>query len=135
MTDATKGNILFVDDDKFLADMYGMKFTSAGYTVQSCLSVTEALDVLKSGFAPDAIVFDLTMPERDGFSFLEELTSSHLVPNAALIALTNLSDPAEKTKAEHLGVHRYIVKASMIPSEVVGVVGEEIAKRKGAKRS
>ncbi|MBI2612334.1 response regulator [Candidatus Kaiserbacteria bacterium] len=135
MTDATKGNILFVDDDKFLADMYGMKFTSAGYTVQSCLSVAEALTALKSGFVPDAIVFDLTMPERDGFSFIEELSQGKLAPAAALIALTNQSDPAEKTKAEHLGVHRYIVKASMIPSEVVQAVGEEIAKRKGGKRS
>ncbi|MBI2611106.1 response regulator [Candidatus Kaiserbacteria bacterium] len=130
MNEATKGNVLFVDDDKFLADMYGMKFTSAGYTVQTCLSVAEALAALKAGFAPDAIVFDLTMPERDGFSFLDELSQSHVAPGATLIALTNMSDPAERSKAESLGVHRYIVKASMIPSEVVQAVAEEIAKRK-----
>lgn len=131
MTDTpTKGNVLFVDDDKFLADMYGMKFSSAGFTVQSCLSVADALSALKSGFKPDAVVFDLTMPERDGFSFLDELTHGNLVPGASLIALTNQSDPAERTKAESLGVHRYIVKASMIPSEVVQAVGEEIGKRR-----
>ena len=130
MTDAPKGNVLFVDDDKFLADMYGMKFTSAGYTVQSCLSAAEALAALKSGFSPDAIVFDLTMPERDGFAFLDDIQQGHLAGDAALIALTNMSDPAEKTKAESLGVHRYIVKASMIPSEVVQAVGEEIAKKR-----
>ncbi|MBI4079929.1 response regulator [Candidatus Kaiserbacteria bacterium] len=130
MNDATKGNVLFVDDDKFLADMYAMKFTTAGFVVQSCLSVNDALAALKSGFKPDAVVFDLTMPERDGFSLLDELTKGKLAPEAALIALTNMSDPAEKTKAESLGVHRYIVKASMIPSEVVQAVGEEISKRK-----
>lgn len=133
MTEITKGNVLFVDDDKFLADMYGMKFTSAGYTMQTCLSVAEALAALKAGFSPDAIVFDLTMPERDGFSFLNELSQNRLAPAAVLIALTNASDPAEKTKAESLGVHRYIVKASMIPSEVVQTVGEEIAKKRGTK--
>lgn len=130
MTDAVKGNILFVDDDKFLADMYGMKFTSAGYTMQSCLSVAEALSALKSGFKPDAVVFDLTMPERDGFSFLDDISKGNMAQGAALIALTNTSDPEEKTKAERLGVQRYIVKASMIPSEVVQAVGEEIAKRR-----
>jgi CheY-like chemotaxis protein len=130
MTDATKGNVLFVDDDKFLADMYGMKFKSAGYSVQSCLSVADALSALASGFMPDAVVFDLTMPERDGFSFLDELMSKKLAPNAAFIALTNQSEPSEKAKAESLGVHRYIVKASTIPSEVVQAVGEEIAKKK-----
>ena len=130
MADSRTGNVLFVDDDKFLADMYAMKFSSAGYNVQSCLSVNDALSALRSGFAADALVFDLTMPERDGFSFLEELVRDKLVPNAARIALTNQGDETEKSRAESLGAHRYIVKASMIPSEVVGVVGEEIAKRK-----
>jgi len=132
MTDGTKGTVLFVDDDKFLADMYGMKFSSAGYTTQTCLSVREALDAIKAGFSPDAIVFDLTMPERDGFSFLEELSHEHIAPNAVRIALTNLSNDSERSRAESLGVDRYIVKASMIPSEVVGVVGEEIAEKKNS---
>ncbi len=125
-----KGNVLFVDDDKFLADMYGMKFSAAGYSVQTCLSVAEALAAISAGFVPDAIVFDITMPERDGFSFVEELKKQALAPAASLIALTNASDPADKEKAQHLGVHRHIVKASMIPSEVVEAVGEEIRKRK-----
>ncbi|MBI4093619.1 response regulator [Candidatus Kaiserbacteria bacterium] len=129
MTDATKGNILFVDDDKFLADMYSMKFSAAGYTIHTCLSVAEAIAALKAGFEPDAIVFDLTMPERDGFSLLEEVVKEALAPHAALIALTNASDPADKERAEQMGVHRHIVKASMIPSEVVQAVGEEIVKR------
>ncbi len=132
MTDEKKGNVLFVDDDTFLGGMYGLKFSSAGYNVQCCASVSDALAALHSGFAADAIVFDLTMPERDGFSFLEELSRDHLVPDAIRIALTNQSNDAEKTKAQSLGVQRFIVKASMIPSEVVAAVGEEIAKRKKA---
>lgn len=127
---AKKGKVLFVDDDKFLADMYGMKFSAAGYSIQTCLSVAEALAALSAGFAPDAIVFDITMPERDGFTFIEDLKKQGLAPTASLIALTNASDPADKEKAERLGVHRHIVKASMIPSEVVEAVGEEIRKRK-----
>jgi len=132
MTDTPKGSVLFVDDDKFLADMYGMKFSAAGYTVQSCLSVKDALEALHGGFAADAVVFDLLMPERDGFGLLESLRGEHLASGAALIALTNQSNDAEKQRAEGLGTDRYIVKASMIPSEVVGVVGEEIAKKKKA---
>lgn len=131
MTDPpSKGSVLFVDDDKFLADMYGLKFAGAGYAVQSCLSVSEALEALHGGFTADAIVFDLLMPERDGFAFLQALRSEHLAPKVALVALTNQSNDAEKKKAESLGVDRYIVKASMIPSEVVTVVEEEIAKKR-----
>ena len=132
MTDEAKRKILLVDDDKFLVDMYSMKFTAGGYEVQACLSATDALEALREGFQADGIVFDFVMPERDGFSFLQMLSSEHLAPGAALIALTNQSNDAEKTKAESMGVDRYVVKASMIPSEVVGIVGEEIAKKKKA---
>jgi CheY-like chemotaxis protein len=127
----SKGKVLLVDDDKFLADMYGMKFDKENYTAQACLSVNDALTVLHGGFVPDVILFDLTMPERDGFSFLQALREEKLAESAIKIALTNQSDDAEKQKAAELGATRYIVKASMIPSEVVNTVAEEMAKRKG----
>ena len=125
---AKKGNILLTDDDKFLLDMYGMKFSQSGYTVEACLSAKEALGILRGGFKPDVILFDLTMPELDGFSFLKALSDEHLAPEALKIALTNQSDESEQAKAVQLGALRCIVKASMIPSEVVNTVNEEIGK-------
>lgn len=124
----TKGNILLVDDDKFLVDMYGMKFTSAGFAVHICLSVKDALQVLHEGFKPAAILFDITMPEIDGFGFLQSLKDEHLGERALKIALTNQSDESDKEKATELGATSYIVKASMIPSEVVNTVVEELGK-------
>ncbi len=123
-----KGNILLVDDDKFLIDMYAMKFTAAGFQVHACLSVADALKTLKGGFAADAVMFDLVMPEQDGFSFLETLKTEHIAEKAVRIALTNQSDDAEKARAESLGVDRYFVKAGMIPSEVVAAVSAEMEK-------
>ena len=130
MSDTQKNLVLLVDDVKFLVDMYSQKFTANGYQVQACLSAHDALEALKQGFKADAVVFDLVMPELDGFAFLEALKKEALAPGAALIALTNQSNDPEKERAERLGVDRYIIKASMIPSEVVAVVGEEIPKKK-----
>ncbi|RJQ34546.1 DNA-binding response regulator [Candidatus Parcubacteria bacterium] len=127
------GNILLIDDDKFLVDMYSMKFAGAGFNVQACLSVADALRFLRDGFAAEAIVFDIVMPEHDGFSFLQTLDAEHLAPDAVKIALTNQGNDAEKAKAEGLGVDRYVVKASMIPSEVVEAVKEEV-KKHGKKK-
>jgi CheY-like chemotaxis protein len=132
MTDATKGNVLLVDDDKFLVQMYGAKFTAAGYTVQVCLSGKDALDAIHAGFAPAVILFDITMPEMDGLTFLKTLSDAKLAPAALKIALTNQSDDAEKAKAGELGATGYIVKASVIPSEVVNTVSAELAKHKPA---
>lgn len=129
MTDA-KGKVLLTDDDKFLLDMYSMKFTQQGYTVEACLSVDDALRVLHEGYAPDAIIFDIAMPERDGFSFLQALHDEHLALNALRAALTNQSDDAEKSKALSLGAELYLIKASMIPSEVVNIVEEALTKKR-----
>jgi len=125
---AAKGTVLLVDDDKFLLDMYGMKFSGAGYTIQACPSAKDALGILRGGFNPDVILFDITMPELDGFAFLKALSDEKLATKAIKIALTNQSDEAERTKAMELGAMRYIVKASMIPSEVVNTVQEELSK-------
>jgi DNA-binding response OmpR family regulator len=126
----TKNKVLLLDDDKFLADMYAMKFVAAGYDVQACLSADDAIAVLKGDFAPHAVLFDIVMPGTDGFAFLQKMKDEHLAEHAIKIALTNQSDDAERKRATDLGADRYIVKASMIPSEVVNIVNEEIGKRK-----
>jgi CheY-like chemotaxis protein len=126
----SKGKVLLLDDDKFLADMYCMKFTGEGYEVTAALSVDDAIAALKGGFVPDAILFDIVMPGQDGFAFLQRLKDEHLGESAVHIALTNQNDDAERQHASDLGATRYIVKASMIPSEVVAAVGEEIAKKR-----
>ena len=133
MSDApvtSKGNVMLVDDDKFLVDMYSMKFTQAGYAVHACLSVDAGIEALRGGFVPDVLLFDLVMPKNDGFSLLETLRSEKLAPNAILIALSNQGDDEAKKRALDLGASRYIVKASMIPSEVLQSVEEELAKHK-----
>lgn len=127
MTD--RPHILIVDDDKFLLDMYCLKFSQAGYVVQPCFSVAEALDAIRDGYDPSVILFDVTMPGEDGFHLLQKLREEKLAPNALLIALTNQSSDADRKRAEDLGVRRYVIKASMVPSEVVSVVKEELARK------
>ncbi len=121
--------ILLVDDDKFLLDMYSVKFTQAGFSVQPCFSVSEALASLRGGYQPQVVLFDVTMPGEDGFALLQKIRDEKLAPNARLIALTNQGNDSDRKHAEELGAHRYCIKASMIPSEVVAMVKEEMGKK------
>ncbi|PIR82759.1 response regulator [Candidatus Kaiserbacteria bacterium CG10_big_fil_rev_8_21_14_0_10_59_10] len=121
--------VLLLDDDQFLLDMYSQKFSQAGFSVNSCFSVDEALALLRGGEQPDVILFDILMPNKDGFEFLRTLKEEKLAKGARLIALTNQSEEEERKMAEELGADRYVVKASLIPSEVVNMVQEEISKR------
>lgn len=127
---ATPAHVLLVDDDKFLLGMYATKFAAHGFDVQACLSAGDALKVLRGGFAADAILFDIMMPEQDGFSFLQSLRDERLYPNALKVALTNHPDDAERSHALSLGAEACLVKASTIPSEVVNIVGDALAKKR-----
>ena len=71
MTEQNAGpTVLLLEDDLFLLDMYSMKFTQAGFTVESCQSTAEALTSLRGHLQPVAVLFDIVMPGDDGFSFL-----------------------------------------------------------------
>ena len=126
------GNVLLIDDDKFLVEMYGMKFQSLGFTVHAALSVDDGLAVLRGGFSADAIVFDIAMGGKDGFALLGALDGERLGKGALRVALTNQSDDAERQKATELGADLYLIKASVIPSEVVNIVAAELSRRSKA---
>ena len=121
-------NILLVDDDEFLIDMYSLKFSQAGHTIRAAKSADEALEALKDdGYTPDAVVLDLVMPYMDGFELLAAITEKDLAPGAALIVLSNQSEKEDLEKAKSLGAAGHIVKANAIPSEVLTMIEKIIA--------
>ena len=130
---ASGPKVLLVEDDHFLLDMYSMKFAQDGFSVEPCQSVAEAVTALKGGLQPSAVLFDIVMPGEDGFALLRTLKTDQLAKGACLIALTNQSSDADRKQALDLGADQYVVKASMIPSEVVAMTKECIAKMAAVK--
>ncbi len=111
--------VLIVDDDKFLLNMYSIKFSKGGFEVNSAGAGQEALDKIKGGYDPDIILLDIVMPGMDGFETLESLKKNNIAPNALIIMLTNQGQLADIEKAKSFGINGYIIKATTIPSEVV----------------
>ncbi len=124
MEDDKKYNVLIVDDDKFLLDMYATKFKTLGHNANVAMGSNEALTKLRGGEAPDALICDIIMPGMDGLEMVETVRKENLCPGSIIIMLTNESDPVKIEKAKSLEVAGYIVKATLIPSEVV----EEVIK-------
>jgi two-component system phosphate regulon response regulator PhoB len=122
MSEQTTKQILFVDDDSFLLDMYALKFSKAGYEVKTCDSSEVALKLLRDGFSPNIMLIDVVMPGIDGLELAATIQKEKLAPGAVIIMLTNQSAPEDIAKARKANVDGYIVKATTIPSEVVGEV-------------
>lgn len=122
-----KKQVLIIDDDKFLLDMYATKFSQNGFSVKSCLGAEEAVQELHDGLEPDVILTDILMPAMDGFEFLEKLKTDKLAQGAKVIVLSNKGERADIDRGTSLGADGYIIKASAIPSEVVDKVQEVLA--------
>lgn len=128
MSDASSTNkkIVFIDDDKFLLDMYVTKFKNSGFDVTAFSSAQEALDKLKDATDYDAVVFDIIMPGMDGWTFAQEYRKLSLLPKAKFIVLSNQNQQSDMTKAEEFKVDLFIVKALKTPSEVVQEINKII---------
>jgi len=123
--------IYMVDDDRFLLDLYAVKFKNAGHEVSVFSGGEELLATLRKKEAePDAILLDLIMPGIDGFAVLEAIRKEQLVPKARLIILSNQGQESDLEKAKSLGAVNYIIKASAIPSEVLSQAIATIEQKK-----
>ena len=112
-------SILLVDDDRFLLDMYTLKFKDSGCNVEAMPDPVAALEKIRGGYAPNIILLDIVMPAMSGFEFLEAVRKENLAKNSIIIMLSNQGQQEDIDKAVALGASGYIIKASSIPSEVL----------------
>lgn len=66
-----KGLILFIDDDKVIAEVTGKFLSSIGYHVAIAGNGAEGLELFDE-LRPQLVIADLCMPVMDGLQFLEE---------------------------------------------------------------
>jgi len=128
MAEEKKYKLLIVDDDKFLLDMYAMKFKNLGHDATVAVGANSALDLLRGGMDPEIILLDIIMPAMDGLELLEIIRKENLAPRATVVMLNNEIEQVKIDKAKSLGVRGYFVKATTIPSEVVSEVVSIVAR-------
>jgi len=104
-----------------------------GFDVYACTSAADGIASIRHGFAPDVILFDITMPETSGYEFLENLRDVALPCDCLKLALTNEGQDAEISRTLKLGADAHIIKAGYTAHELVTLVREMIETRKGFK--
>jgi len=114
-------HIYLVDDDKFLLDLYAVKFKNAGNDVNVFGGGEELLTALRKQDAvkPSAILLDIIMPGLNGFETLEAIRKEQLAQGSKIIILSNQGQNSDIEKAKQLAADGYIIKASAIPSEIL----------------
>ncbi|MCX6785437.1 MAG: response regulator [Candidatus Komeilibacteria bacterium] len=116
-------NVLLIEDEEMLANMYETKFKNEGYQIRKALDGETGLKMAQEA-KPDIILLDIIMPKLDGFSVLKRLKADSKLKNVPVILLTNLGQDEDVKKGQTLGVAGYLVKANLTPIEVVNKVKE-----------
>lgn len=117
--------IAIIEDDEVISQMYRMKFEADGFDVQLAVNGKIGVELVES-FKPDMILLDLQMPEMNGVEALEIIRKNTWGKNIPVIVLTNLGEEEAPKEIRTLGVHSYIVKASLTPREVAAKVKEAL---------
>lgn len=110
--------VLFLEDERALQRLVSSALSAEGFRVQSALDGEDGLRLIRNS-RPDAILLDLILPKRDGFSVLAELKEERLLADIPAIVLTNLESSADMRRAYALGAVTYLVKANYTLSEIV----------------
>jgi len=94
-------NILVVDDDEMIRDLFILLLEIEGYHVEMAVNGDEALKkVAKSSW--DLMVLDLSMPVMDGITLLQELKNSQ-IQSPKIIVLSGLADDQKRQSLKDLG--------------------------------
>ena len=102
----TGTRILVVDDEPQIQRFLAVALSAAGYETLPAETAAQALRLSATG-APDLVVLDLGLPDRDGKEVLCEIRKFSKVP---VIILSARDREAEKIEALDLGADDYIEK-------------------------
>ena len=115
-------NIIIVEDDPMISEIYQKKFIDSGYQVFLATSGEQTLTIAKQNKI-DLVLLDLIMPKMNGFEVLENLRGGGYDPNIKVIVFSNLSSSEDQEKAAKLGANGFIAKSQFSPSDLVKEVG------------
>src|SRR5688500_3822425 len=101
--------VLIVDDHIDNRVIYRSLLVHIGYEVVEAADGDEAIEVAMARL-PDAILMDMSLPGRDGWSATRALKADPSTAHIPVIALTAHASEENKARAEHAGVDSYITK-------------------------
>jgi response regulator of citrate/malate metabolism len=109
--------ILLLDDDPIFNSLHSriLQLMGIAEVIHIAKNGQEGMDYLLScisgdSILPDVILLDLSMPEMNGFVFLEAIKKSGIPDKVEIIVITSSVDLKDMERAKKLGVLKYLIK-------------------------
>ncbi|MGH9721269.1 MAG: hybrid sensor histidine kinase/response regulator, partial [Bryobacteraceae bacterium] len=107
---AAQIEVLLVDDSVSVRRVLSNLLRDRGWVPVAAKDGLEALEMLRRGKRPDAVLLDVEMPRMDGFELTAALRRQEAFKDLPIIMLTSRSGSKHRSKAMELGVTEYFGK-------------------------
>ncbi len=122
-----KKNILLIEDDFAIIDIYRIVLTSNGFNLETINWGEEALKKIKEmkrgeKAKPDLVLLDLILPDMNGIEILKEIKGQEEIKDLPVFILTNYNNKEIEEEAKKLGVDSFILKTDLTPSDLIKII-------------
>jgi two-component system response regulator AtoC len=114
----TTPSVLIVEDDLDLRTVIAESLEGAGFAAAQALTAKDAIERLR-GFAYDALVVDLNLPDSSGMDVLDEAIRRY--PQIRAVVITGYGGVAEAVKAIKMGAIEFLIKPFQL-SPLAGIL-------------
>lgn len=110
-------DVLLIEDDPAVLEMYRMKLELDGYRVHVAVDGEEGIE-RATELKPDIIFLDIRLPKMDGFAVLEGLRASDRTREVPVVILSNYGERELVERGLKLGALEYLIKSQTTPANL-----------------
>jgi DNA-binding response OmpR family regulator len=114
--------VLFIEDDRVIAEMYRMMLETDGWTVSVA---SDGEDGLRQAVEdpPDLVLLDVLLPRLDGIEVLRRLRATPTTRGLRVLVISNATGGSgREADARALGISGWVVKANTTPAALAKLV-------------
>lgn len=113
--------VLIVEDDELLREMYASKFEMEGFEVLTAEDGQQGLDTALR-HEPELMILDNLMPHLSGLQVLERYRAAKPGHTSLVFFLSNKSSLGDINYAKELGAADYLIKSQYTPRDLVAKI-------------
>lgn len=116
--DEKQKKILFIEDERFIGELYVRALEKAGYKTKMLFDGAEGLKEAQTD-QYDIILLDIMVPSLTGIEILRQLREREQPLRAKVIIATNLEQGEEGRAEIEKQADGYLIKAEVTPRQLV----------------
>ncbi len=124
---ADKLKVLIIEDDMLMGTLLSEALWRYGFEPSLARDGEEGLKEAEK--MPQVLLLDLILPGINGFEILERIKGNAKTKNIPVIIVSNLGDKNDIDRGLSLGAADYLVKANMVPKDIIGKINDLVSKQ------